>query len=343
MNSLTEDLGVALFMMIVAALLGGLLVWLWFRNRYARLEDRNNQLAGEASDLRSRFGALEDQHKLADQKARDCVGQLDPIRANLSAKEKALATAEASIGDLQKQVAELTPFKVEFEDLQHRYDTLEDSVRELQGKVSAKKVVEKAPTGDAAKLAEELAREKAVRLSQAEQLEGLRPFRQKYEDLKAKFDALSAKSAATPATPTEAPASRSLVSEQPVTPAPKPEPAPAPAPAPAKPKKKKESQEETLARIQDRAQEINFDRIGVATAADKDDLKIVKGIGPFLEKKLNSIGIYTFRQIAAFTPEDEDKVNEIIEFFPGRIRRDNWSSQAEVLHKEKEETEEKKD
>lgn len=331
MNSLTEDLGVALFMMIIAALLGGLLVWLWFRNRYARLEDRNNQLAGEASDLRSRFGALEDQHKLADQKARDCAGQLDPIRANLSAKEKALATAEASIGDLQKQIAELTPFKVEFEDLQHRYDTLEDSVRELQGKVSAKKVVAPAPTGDAAKLAEELAREKAVRLSQAEQLDGLRPFRQKYEDLKAKYDALSAKAAA-PVTP-EAPASRSLVTEQPAT----------PAPAPAKPKKKKESQEETLARIQDRAKEINFDRIGVATAADKDDLKIVKGIGPFLEKKLNSIGIFTFRQIAAFTPEDEDKVNEVIEFFPGRIRRDNWSSQAEILHKEKEETEEKKD
>lgn len=339
MNSLTEDLGVALFMMIVAALLGGLLVWLWFRNRYARLEDRNNQLAGEASDLRSRFGALEDQHKLADQKARDCSEQLDPIRANLSAKEKALATAEGSIVDLQKQIAELTPFKVEFEDLQHRYNTLEDSVRELQGKVSAKKTVEVAPSGDTASLAEELAREKAVRLSLTEQLEGLRPFRQKYEDLKLKFNALSAQAPSAPAKPSEAPASRSLVAEQPAA-TPKPEPAPAP---PATPKKKKESQEETLARIQDRAKEINFDRIGVATAADKDDLKIVKGIGPFLEKKLNSIGIYTFRQIAAFTPEDEDKVNEVIEFFPGRIRRDNWSSQAEVLHKEKEEKKEEKD
>lgn len=345
MNSLTDDLGVALFMMIVAALLGGLLVWLWFRNRYARLEDRNNQLAGEASDLRSRFGALEDQHKLADQKARDCAGQLDPIRANLGVKEKALATAEASIGNMQKQIAELTPFKDEFEDLQHRYDTLEDSVRELQGKVSAKKVVEVAPSGDAAKLAEELAREKAVRLSQAEQLHGLRPFRQKYEELKAKFDALSAKTPAAPAKKAAAPASRSLVSEQPAAPAPKPASTPKaePAPVPAKPKKKKESQEETLARIQDRAKEINFGRIGVATVADKDDLKIVKGIGPFLEKKLNSIGIYTFRQIAAFTAEDEDKVNEVIEFFPGRIRRDNWSSQAGILHKEKEESEEKKD
>lgn len=336
MNSLMEDFGVALVMMIVAALLAGLLVWLWFRNRYTRLEDRNNQLAGEASDLRSRFGALEDQHKLADQKARDCVGQLDPIRANLSAKEKALATAEMSIGDLRAQIADLSPFKVEFEDLQLRYDSLEDSVIELQGKAAAKKVVEVVPTGNSAKIAEELAREKAVRLSLQEQLDGLRPFRQKYEDLKAKYKAL----ASTPAAKSvEAPASRSLVSEVPATPVVAPA---TPAPAPAKPKKK-ESQEETLARIQDRAQEINFDRIGVATAADKDDLKIVKGIGPFLEKKLNSIGIFTFRQIAAFTAEDEDKVNEVIEFFPGRIRRDNWSRQAETLHKEKEENGEKKD
>lgn len=90
-----------------------------------------------------------------------------------------------------------------------------------------------------------------------------------------------------------------------------------------------------LKRVSARAQEINFDRIGVATEEEKDDLKIVKGIGPFIEKKLNSIGIFTFRQIANFTPEDEDKVNEVIEFFSGRIRRDQWSSQAKKLAEEK--------
>lgn len=91
-----------------------------------------------------------------------------------------------------------------------------------------------------------------------------------------------------------------------------------------------------LKRVSERAQEINFDRIGTAREEDKDDLKIVKGIGPFLERKLNSIGIFTFRQIANFTLEDEDKVNEVIEFFPGRIRRDEWSKQATVLADEKE-------
>ena len=88
-----------------------------------------------------------------------------------------------------------------------------------------------------------------------------------------------------------------------------------------------------LNRITSRASELNFDRIGRATAHDADDLKVIAGVGPFLEKKLHAIGIYTFRQIASFTKEDVEKVNDIIEFFPGRIERDNWVGQAEELAK----------
>lgn len=90
-----------------------------------------------------------------------------------------------------------------------------------------------------------------------------------------------------------------------------------------------------LNRIRSRAHEINFNRIGQATAKDADDLKDIVGIGPFLERKLNTVGIYTFRQIANFTKQDIDKVNEIIEFFPGRIERDNWVGQANELNKKK--------
>lgn len=90
-----------------------------------------------------------------------------------------------------------------------------------------------------------------------------------------------------------------------------------------------------LNRVRARASEINFDRIGRATLSDADDLKDIVGIGPFLERKLNAVGIYTFKQIANFTKQDIDKVNEIIEFFPGRIERDNWVGQASELHKNK--------
>ena len=97
-----------------------------------------------------------------------------------------------------------------------------------------------------------------------------------------------------------------------------------------------ESDEEAaLRRIKEKAKEINFDRIGFASEAEKDDLKIISGIGPFIEKKLNALGIYTFRQIANFTVEDREKVNDAIEFFPGRIMRDDWIGQAKKLMNDK--------
>ena len=98
-----------------------------------------------------------------------------------------------------------------------------------------------------------------------------------------------------------------------------------------------DNDEETtvLNRIRSRSNEINFSRIGMASADEADDLKEIIGIGPFLEKKLYVIGIYTFRQIARFTKEDIDTINDIIEFFPGRIERDNWVRQAADLMKEK--------
>ncbi|QMW05094.1 hypothetical protein [Spirosoma foliorum] len=95
------------------------------------------------------------------------------------------------------------------------------------------------------------------------------------------------------------------------------------------------SEAAVLNRIASRASEINFDRIGRAVASEADDLKDIVGIGPFLERKLHSLGIYTFRQIANFTKEDIDKVNEIIEFFPGRIERDNWVEQSKEFYTRK--------
>ncbi|GAB3504865.1 hypothetical protein GCM10027341_35780 [Spirosoma knui] len=95
------------------------------------------------------------------------------------------------------------------------------------------------------------------------------------------------------------------------------------------------SEAAVLSRIAARAGELNFDRIGRATATEADDLKDIVGIGPFLERKLHSLGIYTFRQVANFTKEDINKVNEIIEFFPGRIERDNWVEQSKTFHERK--------
>lgn len=120
--------------------------------------------------------------------------------------------------------------------------------------------------------------------------------------------------------------------EVPLPPAPTP---PAPVPVPAGPPVAGTSEAAVLSRIAARASELNFDRIGRATALEADDLKDIIGVGPFLERKLHSLGIYTFRQIANFTKEDIDKVNELIEFFPGRIERDNWVEQSKTFYQRK--------
>ena len=61
-----------------------------------------------------------------------------------------------------------------------------------------------------------------------------------------------------------------------------------------------------------------------------DDLTKIKGIGPVLKRKLNDLGIITFRQIADFTPDDIARVNGVLDF-PGRIEREKWVEQAKTF------------
>ena len=86
--------------------------------------------------------------------------------------------------------------------------------------------------------------------------------------------------------------------------------------------------ESALLRVAEKSKDIDFGILGFAVAEDKDQLQEIKGVGPFIEEKLNALGIFTFAQISRMTPDLEDKVNEAIEFFPGRVKRDEWTKQA---------------
>jgi len=77
--------------------------------------------------------------------------------------------------------------------------------------------------------------------------------------------------------------------------------------------------------------ELNFDNFGRANEKDVHDLTKINGIGPYIEQKLNEIGIYNYRQISRFKNEDIRVLTELIDFFPGRIERDDWVGQAEEL------------
>ena len=63
-----------------------------------------------------------------------------------------------------------------------------------------------------------------------------------------------------------------------------------------------------------------------------DDLKLIVGIGPAIERVLYRSGIATYRQIARLTEREIDAIEDTLAEFPGRIRRDGWVAQARSLH-----------
>ncbi|MAL59078.1 MAG: hypothetical protein CMC14_03430 [Flavobacteriaceae bacterium] len=77
--------------------------------------------------------------------------------------------------------------------------------------------------------------------------------------------------------------------------------------------------------------ELNFENFGFGSKENKDDLTQINGIGPYIEQRLNEIGIYNYDQISRFKEEDIRILTDLIDFFPGRIERDNWIAQAESL------------
>lgn len=67
-----------------------------------------------------------------------------------------------------------------------------------------------------------------------------------------------------------------------------------------------------------------------APVGEADDLKKIDGVGPVIEKKLNELGIFHFKQIIELTKEQADAIDEAIAF-KGRIERDDWQGQATKL------------
>jgi len=61
-----------------------------------------------------------------------------------------------------------------------------------------------------------------------------------------------------------------------------------------------------------------------------DDLKLISGVGPTIEKKLNAIGIWHYWQVKALSDEDIATVEHQVGF-KGRAHRDDWMGQATDL------------
>ena len=63
----------------------------------------------------------------------------------------------------------------------------------------------------------------------------------------------------------------------------------------------------------------------------RDNLRLIKGIGPAIEKTLNELGIFRYHQVAEMTDHDINRVAQRLRGFSSRIYREDWIGQARDL------------
>jgi predicted flap endonuclease-1-like 5' DNA nuclease len=70
-----------------------------------------------------------------------------------------------------------------------------------------------------------------------------------------------------------------------------------------------------------------------SATAPVDDLKLISGVGPAMERRLNEAGVFSYQQIAGWSSQDFDRIEaEVMNGrFVGRIHRDDWIGQAQRL------------
>ena len=68
-----------------------------------------------------------------------------------------------------------------------------------------------------------------------------------------------------------------------------------------------------------------------APDGEPDDLTEIVGIGKVFEATLHDLGVYHYRQIAAFGPAEIAQINAELKEFKGRIEHDDWIGQAKEL------------
>ena len=62
-----------------------------------------------------------------------------------------------------------------------------------------------------------------------------------------------------------------------------------------------------------------------------DNLELIKGLGPKVNGMLKGLGVTSFAQVASWTAADVAEMDGKLGAFAGRITRDNWVDQAQLL------------
>ena len=83
-----------------------------------------------------------------------------------------------------------------------------------------------------------------------------------------------------------------------------------------------------LERVAQRGDSLDWPTIGISGGSNPDDLTMINGIDEFTQKKLNALGIFTYRQISNIDSEASDEVNDSLELLPEKIVELAWTQQA---------------
>jgi predicted flap endonuclease-1-like 5' DNA nuclease len=90
-----------------------------------------------------------------------------------------------------------------------------------------------------------------------------------------------------------------------------------------------EAHERTIAAL--RSQLADDEKVLASRPTEHDTLTRIKGIGPKYAEKLNAMGIVNFRQIAAWSDEDIERIATDLGARAKRIHRDGWRESAAAL------------
>ncbi|MGB1217787.1 MAG: hypothetical protein ACPG5P_07910, partial [Saprospiraceae bacterium] len=283
--------------------------------RIRQLEEEKGQLHGDLHATKLDLGTYKDEKTTWLNQEKDFLIKLESFDnqvVGLKSKNTALAAnqgnpqAEADLADLRTKYAVANAKLGELEakcEAHSDYDVLKANVGELQGKLSVCEAKCEAH-GDYDSLKEKVG-ELEGKLSACEakcEAHG------DYDALKSKIGDLESENADM---------KQRLASNMQM--------------ATAAPILEEKSKDEIAADAQAEVKAALGTKIAVASEDEKDDLKLINGVGPFIEKKLNNLGIYTFEQISQFDDALSNTVTDAIEFFPGRIQRDDWVGQAKIL------------
>jgi predicted flap endonuclease-1-like 5' DNA nuclease len=88
--------------------------------------------------------------------------------------------------------------------------------------------------------------------------------------------------------------------------------------------------DDTFTPIAPQGPEVRPDGLPAPRGGAPDDLRLIAGVSPRIESTLNSLGVYHFDQIAAWTPANIEWLERYLAF-KGRIGREDWVAQARRL------------